>query len=478
MLDTLSAAKIADICGGVWTKAPKTKLMGVQIDSRAMRPSDLFIALPGTQADGHEFVPHLNALQHQAAIVAQPNNDCDVPQLSVDRPLSALKALASHIASETTAQKIAVTGSVGKTGTKDMLLHCLAPMKRTHATKGNLNNDIGAPLTIARMRSDTDILICELGMNHAGEITALSTLMKPAISIITRIADSHRGHFNSLADIARAKAEIFSGMSKEGIAILPADDVHFDILVAAAKQAGITKIMTFGRQADCDMRLIDQQLSEAQQTIQANICGTQISFTLGMAAPHWAYSALICLGVVHHLDLSVQKAADSLAVMRDIPGRGASFSAHIDQNLVSIVNDAYNAGPASMEAALALLATQSGRKSAILSDMLELGDLAPEAHQALAGQIVSAGITTLLLIGPFMAEMASQLPRDIIVTNIADADSAKAAAKKLAATSDHLLIKGSHGSGAWKLASYLQEFMPADMSSTVAHMKKGGPDAT
>ena len=478
MLDTIPASQLADICGGTWTRQPPHPFKAVEIDSRSLGENGLFIALEGSQVNGHDFVPSLNAGRNQAAIVGTPTEVCDVPQLTVADPLSALSDLAQHIASVTTAEKIALTGSVGKTGTKDMLAHCLASLKNTHATKGNLNNDIGAPLTIARMPSNTDILICELGMNHAGEINKLSQIMTPHIGVITRIADSHRGHFDCVEDIARAKAEIFDGMSTDGIAILPAEDTYFDILETAAKQVGISKIIRFGTSKDCELRLLSQQANDVGQHIDAQIFGKPHSFTLGMTAPHWANSALICLGIASLLGLPVAKIAQRLADMHDIAGRGAIFEAVLNDHRVSIIDDAYNAGPASMQAALRLIGGKAGRKGAILSDMLELGDAAPAAHHSLSHQIRRADIKHLLLIGPYMSSLADSLQNDMAITVHNNADDAKDAATEMAEACDHLLIKGSHGSGAWKLSQYLQQFSASNSAGAAIASIKGAAYAT
>lgn len=467
MLDTLSADQLATICKGQWYLPPTKPFVGAQIDSRAMQIGDLFIALKGTHTDGHAFIPSLKAEAGHGAVVSQPNKSCKIPQLAVHTPQTALQDLARQIAATTPAQKIAITGSVGKTGTKNMLGHCLSPLLKTHATKGNLNNDIGAPLTILRAPSDADVIICEMGMNHAGEIAFLSKMLTPHISIITRIADAHTEHFSSIADIARAKAEIFEGMSPDGLAILPADDPHFALLRDAARQAGITNILRFGSDAACELRLVRQQphasgQMQAGQMLDVVICGEALRLQLGMTAPHWGLSALICLGIAAHLGLSLAAIATKLADMADLAGRGARFVAQIGSHRAAIIDDAYNAGPASMQAALSVLASHEQSpnlvKAAILSDMLELGADGPVAHDNLAKHIAAAGVSDLLLIGPMMRDMARHLPAHIAITYAMDAADARLAADALASKANLLLIKGSHGSGAWQLADHLRTF--------------------
>lgn len=482
MLERLTATNLADICGGQWFNPPQHSFTGMQIDSRAMQAGDLFVALTGSQNDGHKFVSGLQSEQNQGAIVSQINSCLRIPQLAVESPKQALQQLAQHIASATTAKKIAITGSVGKTGTKDMLHHCLSGLCRTHATSGNYNNDIGAPLTVARMPADTQCLISELGMNHAGEIAPLSQMISPDIAIITRIADSHLGHFQSTADIADAKAEIFAGMGAEGTAILPADDAHFEQLKAAARAAGITSIITFGTDEKADIRLIDQMPAPNGQALHVRLNGKDTKLMLGMRAPHWAYSALICLAVAHLLGLPVPAVSAKLAAMGDLPGRGACFTLIQGTHKTTIIDDAYNAGPASMQAALTELATQteanlndasdslnSGRlrKAAILSDMLELGDFAEAAHRGLMPFILASGVSHILLIGAHMHAIAAELSKDIQVACYDTAASAYKDALALTSHADVILVKGSHGSGAWQVSEYLAK-----------HGNLGGVDVT
>lgn len=464
MLERLTATNLAEICGGQWFNPPKHSFTGMQIDSRAMQAGDLFVALKGTQSDGHKYVSKLQTDQNHGAIVSQINSCLHIPQLAVPAPKQALHQLAQHIAAATNANKIAITGSVGKTGTKDMLHHCLADICRTHATSGNYNNDIGAPLTVARMPADTQCLISELGMNHAGEITPLSQMITPDIAVITRIADSHLGHFQSTKEIAAAKAEIFAGMGDNGTAILPVDDAHFPQLKAAAIAAGISTIITFGTDAAADIRLLQQMPAATGQTLHVRIFDTDTEIMLGMRAPHWAYSALICLAIADVLELPLDHIGTRLAAMHDLPGRGACFMMTDGTHTTTIIDDAYNAGPASMQAALADLATQTGsaadkarplRKAAILSDMLELGRFAPEAHRDLIPYILASGINHILLIGTHMGAIATDLSDIIQVTCHDTAASATADALHLASDADVILVKGSHGSGAWQVSDYL-----------------------
>ncbi|MGB1554000.1 MAG: UDP-N-acetylmuramoyl-tripeptide--D-alanyl-D-alanine ligase, partial [Candidatus Puniceispirillaceae bacterium] len=236
-LSALNPVRIAEICGGYWLNdiLPDFVLTHTVIDSRKMAKNTLFVALKGSQTDGHIFLAGLDGAPQQAAMVSQPNTDIRLPQLCVKDVEKAFQLLAKHIAHHTRAGKVAITGSVGKTGTKDMIAAMLAAAGQTHATKGNLNNQLGVPLTLANMADDADFLVTEMGMNNAGEIALLSEMVRPDIAIITRISNAHAGFFDSLSEIADAKSEIFLGMDGFGTAILPRDDEFYGQLAGSAR---------------------------------------------------------------------------------------------------------------------------------------------------------------------------------------------------------------------------------------------------
>lgn len=444
------------------------------IDHRQLGDNGVFIALPGNRHDGHDFVPQLSARRGQAAIVSHAVAEADIAQLVVADPLKALHNLARSKADQLPAAKIAITGSVGKTGTKEMLARCLSGFGTTHASPGNFNNHIGAPLSIANTPDAARFVIAEMGMNRAGEIGLLANLFNPHIAVITKIAASHAGFFSRLEDIADAKAEIFSAFAAGGTAILPGDDRFFSRLAGAARMAGADRILSFGESEGCDIRLSQQTRSPLGQKLLVTAGGQQLELELAMQAPHWGVNALAVLAVAAALELDLQAAAQHLSGMADLPGRGARFDLVIEGHYCRVIDDAYNAGPASMQAALADFASLPAKgRVLILSDMLELGSLAESAHAELKTALRQARPDHLLLIGPLMASLAGELADELagelagdmnedgqntaINTEIYQtAEQACARARELAGQAELMLIKGSNGSGAHLIAADLR----------------------
>ena len=468
MLSQLSPSRLAELCSGHWhyDGALPASFSSAQIDSRLMREEELFIALKGEQVDGHHFVGRLDPALGQAAIVDHLAPDATAAQLCVADPLQALQSISREVSGLTGAVKFAVTGSVGKTGTKDMLCRMLSGFGRTHATKGNYNNHIGAPLTLAQMPEDTQFMVCELGMNHAGEIADLAQIVQPSVAAITCIADSHIGHFTSLDQIAEAKAELFTGLGAGGIAVLPRDDAFYPRLAAAATAAGARRILSFGTHADSSLRLTGCQKDDDGLVItiehpdpKNEAQNKSFSFRLGMTARHWAMNALCGLAMCHAAGLDAKTAAAQLADVKDLPGRGKSHHLSISGQSLRLIDDSYNAGPASMKAALDNLAETPGKRAAVLSDMLELGPAGPQAHIQLADQISTSGISQLIAIGPMMTAMTAHLPDSITYICYQTSTEALAALDTrlpaFAAEADCLLVKGSHGSGAHLISQHL-----------------------
>ena len=482
MLSLLSPQHLAELCKGQWYQGtvPLTRFTAAQIDSRLMDNNHLFIALQGKQTDGHKFIAKLDPERQQAAIVEQPVPQARAAQLCVASSLHALQTLSEEIADRTTAVKFALTGSVGKTGTKDMLYQMLTAFGPTHATKGNYNNRIGAPLTLAQMPEDTQFLVCELGMSHAGEIAELSAIVKPAIAAITCIADSHIGHFDSIQQIADAKAEIFSSFIEGGTAILPRDDAFFAYLEAAAKTAGAGRILSFGIHPESNFRLTETQRVKGglrlaiDYTSDKNKTQTKsITFDLAMTAQHWAVNAACALAMCAAAGLDVRTAATRLSNFGDLPGRGKTFDLTIGGHLLKLLDDSYNAGPTSMKAALDTLAEFPGQNGVILSDMLELGDFSTQAHLTLATQMTEVGISWVIAIGPQMTAMSDVLPDSMncicypnstVALSTLDQDLAL-----LAEQTDNLLVKGSHGSGAYLISQHLLKTYSTVSAATEVH---------
>ncbi|MGC6518359.1 MAG: UDP-N-acetylmuramoyl-tripeptide--D-alanyl-D-alanine ligase [Candidatus Puniceispirillaceae bacterium] len=455
MITNWTASDLAQITSGIWHgPAPVLPLEQVEIDHRNLDKTGLFIALKGNHHDGHDFVADLT-MGHCALVSRQFDGAC-CAQLKVPDTLSALHDIAKAAMAQTTAKKIAITGSVGKTSTKEALDTILSCYGNCHASRGNYNNHIGAPLSMARTPDDCDLIVMEMGMNHKGEISPLSYLYHGDVAIITKIANSHIGHFDSLGDIACAKAEIFDGMT-DGTAILPYDDAHFDILRDKAKAKGL-HLITFGTGKGADIQLIKQASLEKGQSLSLynHLSGESLTFTLGLSAPHHATTAMIAIATLHALSLPWQMAETKLAQLQEVTGRGDQSFVNLGQKTALFINDSYNAGPASMAASLQHIASLThAKKGIVLTDMLELGHMSDEAHQSLIPLIRATGPQRLILIGPAMSALASSIHIDGDISAFGSADEAKDKLHGLLADCDLILIKGSNGSGAPQMARLL-----------------------
>ena len=452
---------------------------GISIDSRTTNKGDLFVALKGENYNGHDFVTHAADAGAQAAMVER-NIQSSIPEILVSDTLQSLEKMALAARKRSNARRIAITGSVGKTSTKHLISTLLCAHQSCHASVGSFNNHIGVPLSLARMPAATDFGVFELGMNHAGEITNLSALVAPHIAIITCIAESHIGHFATLEDIARAKAEIFDGLERSGIVILNADDAFLPQLTDLAKAAGAQEIITVGKSAEATHRLIDIERINDGLKITASLGGDIITFNLGMTTTHSAWTALFGLAVAEIEGLCRQTSIAALANIGDVPGRGRQHSATLSKGRrITVIDDSYNASPASMTAAICDLAApqvankqaankqaankqaptkqaQSPRRIAILADMLELGEKSESLHLALAQPLRANPPDMLIAFGDGMKVLLDEVATSSIETiACADADAALERALELLRDGDVVLIKGSNGMKAWQIAQHL-----------------------
>ena len=418
---------------------------GVSIDTRTLAPGDLFIALSGPNHDGHD---HLNAAVKAGAAAALIHRHVStpLPVVQVADTTQALDHLGHFARSRSKAKIVAVTGSVGKTGTKDMLRLTLSQQAPTHATLGNLNNQLGAPLSLARMPRDTAYGVFELGMNHTGELTPLTRMVRPHVVVITAIEMAHSEFFADTADIADAKAEIFLGVEPGGTAILPRDNPHFDRLKQKAVDAGIGTILSFGSSPDANARLQSFTLQSESTQVIATINGTAISYTIGALGGHWATNSLAVLLAVQALGGDFTHAAQSLAQLTPPKGRGNRFS----RNGVQVIDESYNASPASMNAAITALGAAplpaNARRIAVLGDMLELGAQSPELHAALVQPITQWGIDLVFTAGPQMAGLHKALPPHLQGGHAATSNDIIALVLSALRPGDVVMVKGSAGS--------------------------------
>ncbi|MCC0069860.1 MAG: UDP-N-acetylmuramoyl-tripeptide--D-alanyl-D-alanine ligase [Rhodobacteraceae bacterium] len=432
---------------------------GVSIDTRTLAPGDVFVALKDAR-DGHDFVRAALDKGAAAALVARIPEGCSEadPLLVVPDVLAALSALGAAGRARTTAKVIAVTGSVGKTSTKEMLRAVLAGQGRVHAAEASFNNHWGVPVTLARMPVDADFAVVEIGMNHPGEIAPLSRLARPHVAMITTVAPAHLEAFEDIEGIAREKAAIFQGLEPGGIAVIPSGLSVTPILAEAAARAGRT--LRFGAEAGDDYRITDVTLAEDTTIVRALRHGAAMLFKVQTPGRHFAMNALGVLAVAEAVGADPAVAAIDIGRWRPPQGRGQRERIHmdiVDEALAfDLIDDAFNANPASMSAALDVLGAaqprdgigriKGGRRIAVLGDMLELGPTEAELHRAIADHPAMDSIHLVHCVGPRMHALWDRLPRAKRGEWHETAADLAARAHQIADAGDVLLVKGSKGS--------------------------------
>lgn len=396
---------------------------GVSIDTRTLAQGDLFVALMDTR-DGHDFVADALAAGAAAALVSRVPDGvpADAPLLIVDDVQTALEDLARARRAETTARVVAITGSAGKTSTKEMLRAILADQGRTHASAASYNNHWGVPLTLARMPVDTDYAIVEIGMNHPGEIAPLARLAHPYVVVVTTVAAAHLEAFADIAGIAAEKASILDGLDPAGVAVLNSDIDTAHILTAKAKGIG-ARILEFGRHGG-DYVLKRAQIHDEVTVVQAAVHGHDLLFKLAAPGQHFAMNGLAALAAAEEMGADIALAVQSLGRWTPYKGRGARevirLDAVEDHQTLELIDESYNANPASMAAALDVLAAAQvhhdigrvarGRRIAVLGDMKELGPTGPALHAELAEQPALERIDQIHCVGPMMRDLYTALP--------------------------------------------------------------------
>lgn len=437
--------------GGASTRPWQAR--GVSIDSRQVVEGDLFIALKGPNHDGHAFVDTALATGAAAAMVERPYaaRFPDRPLIAVDDTTRGLEVLGIAARARCGARVAAVTGSVGKTGTKEMLSLALGRQGLTHASKGNLNNHYGAPLSLARLPRQADFAVFELGMNHAGEIEPLSRMVRPHAAIVTTVEAVHLEFFADETGIADAKAEIFAGIEPGGAALINADNRHADRLAARAAEAGVARILRFGMGDEADIRLLAYVPDATGSRIEADCLGQRIAYRLGAPGRHWAQNSLGVLGMVAALGADPVAAGEALADIRPPQGRGArEVLALAGGGSLVLIDESYNASPPAVRAAVAVLEAgmpgPGGRRILVLGDMLELGPDGAAIHAALAPDIQSAGIDLVFASGPLSKHLYDALPAAIRGGHASDSAALAPMVTAALKSGDLVCVKGSLGS--------------------------------
>ena len=447
-MDAIAAATGGRLAGDAFAPA-----CGFSIDTRSLKAGDVFVALTGERDDGHAYVAAALAAGAAAAMVAEdklPGLMKPGRYIVVDNPLAALYRLAAASRARSAARIVAVTGSVGKTGTKEALRFVLAPSGPTHAALASFNNHIGVPLTLSSMPTNSAYGVFEIGMNHAGEITPLTQLVRPHVAIVTTVEAAHLEHFASVEKIAEAKSEIFTGLERGGAALINRDNAFHGVLAQRASARG-ARVILFGAHATADVRLMEVRDEADGSLVTASVVGKQMTYRIGMPGRHVVQNSLAVLGAVSVLGGDLDLAAAAYARLRAPKGRGECLTLALPQGgCFKLIDESYNANPASMAAAVALLGSSrpggEGRRIAILGDMLELGTAAKELHQALAGPLLAARVDLVFTAGPLMEALHQRLPPANRGGHAPSAADIEAVVTALPQEGDVIMVKGSNGS--------------------------------
>jgi len=464
----LVAPLSARVSGGV----PRGGAQGISIDTRTLNPGDLFFAIVGAARDGHEFVEAAFAKGAVAAVVDEAHAEAASgrgPLYVVRDVLKALEGLGAAARTRTAARIVAVTGSVGKTSTKEALRLVLSAAGATHASPASYNNHWGVPLTLARMPKRTRFGILEVGMNHAGEIIPLAALVRPHVAIVTTVAPVHLEYFAGLDAIADAKAEIFSGLVPGGVAILHRDIPQYERLKAHAKASPAGHVASFGADATADARLLEVRLEPDHTIVAARILGRDITYKLGAPGRHFAVNSLAVLLAARALGLDLDTAAGALEAFTAPPGRGERRLVATAEGDFTLIDESYNASPASMRAALELTGSLqlngAGRRIAVLGDMLELGDNARAMHAELAAEIAAHHIDLVYTAGPLMKELYQALPREVQGAWRESAAELEPFVRAAIRAGDIVLVKGSNSSKMTTIVAALENPQAAPISA-------------
>lgn len=449
-----TARAIAAATGG--TASTDFTVHGVAFDSREVTSGDLFIAMKGEETDGHRFIDKAIAAG-AAGIVCE--TAIDHPHVRVADSVAALNALGVASRNRCHGRIIGVTGSAGKTGTKEALFAALDRFRpgKAHRSVKSYNNHVGVPLSLSRMPSTADYGVFEMGMNHAGELAALTRMVRPHVAIVTTIAPAHMEFFGSEEAIADAKGEIFEGLEPGGTAIVPFDSPHYARLRTKAEQhAG--HVVSFGLGAGADVRAVDW-LPDGQggSLVTAQVQDALLCFNIAQAGAHWVSNALAVLAAVKAVGGDLPAAGLAFAEMAGLAGRGARHRLPVaGGGHILLIDESYNANPASMVATFDQLGSESGdRRVAILGAMKELGPGGEAYHAGLAAPLVAAGVQFALLVGEEMAPLAKALEGRIDFAHVADHKAARERLKDLIRAGDAVLVKGSNSVGLSHLVTAL-----------------------
>ncbi|MCC8416210.1 MAG: UDP-N-acetylmuramoyl-tripeptide--D-alanyl-D-alanine ligase [Rickettsia endosymbiont of Gnoriste bilineata] len=430
----------------------------VQFNSNSVTDGDLFIALKGAN-DGHNYALHALERGANAVIISQEITGLpDEKVIMVPDTLTALHQTAEYKRKKSQAKFIGVTGSSGKTGTKEAIKTVLSHFGSTFASRGNFNNHLGVPINLASLPDDIEYAVFEMGMNHPGEIRALTKMVRPDISVITTISEAHLEFFQSQLHLVDAKCEIFEGMSKDGIAVIDLDSPYYNRVLQNLKQLSINNIYSFGTSpyADCSLISYEYQQITQQVRLRYSIHNTKIDIKILLVPEHYARNYTIALQMSAILNLDINVAARQLSKILLMDGRGKLINAKYHDQDYQIICDYYNANPESVKAALLYLKQLSGKKKiAIIGDMLELGDNSIKFHKDLIPAILDSGANRVFLVGNNTQYIYQSLPDEIEKIHFDNVDLLIENLSKLLKGNELILIKGSNST---QLSKIIQSF--------------------
>jgi UDP-N-acetylmuramoyl-tripeptide--D-alanyl-D-alanine ligase len=454
-------------------------ITGIAIDSRTVAAGEAFFAIKGERLDGHDYVGKALGAGAACAVVAAERlasfGRIKGPLVVVKDVLAALADLGRAARARSAARIAAVTGSVGKTGTKEMLARTLAADGEVHYSPASFNNHWGVPLTLAGMPVSARYGVFEIGMNHAGEIEPLVKMVRPHVAIVTTVEPVHLEYFKTVKDIARAKGEIFLGVETGGAALINRDNPHYTLLAKLARDAGIERVIGFGEHKRAEVRLEVAKLKPECSCVSASILGEEVSYKLGAPGRHLVQNSLAVLAAVSLMGGDLAKAALALARMPAPKGRGARYRLDVGGHGATLIDESYNANPASMRAAIALLGQATpgkhGRRMAILGDMRELGAKSPELHAGLAEALTEAEVDRVYLAGPLMRSLWDVLPNDKRGGYAEAAADLQDAVETAIRPGDVIMVKGSNASRMGPLVEALKARFVGD--SDAADQRQG-----
>jgi len=450
---------ILDATGGRAEGVEAVAVNAISIDSRELGPDALFVAIRGERFDGHDFVDAALASGAVAALVSE-GRGAGPGRIVVADALGGLRDLARAARARSRAFIVGVTGSVGKTTTKEALRSVLAAAGETHASIRSFNNHWGVPLMLARLPETAQFGVFEMGMNAPDEIRPLSRLVRPHVALITTIAPAHLERLGSLEAIARAKAEIFEGLEPGGTAVLNADHAQLPALLEAAAAAGVANVVTYGFARGADWQIVDPQTAADRGFATVHHGEERHALALAVPGRHMLSNATAALAVAHLAGIAPEVALRALAGFGAQPGRGLRAALGPQDKPLVLVDESYNANTASMAAALdvfAGIAPPGGRKVLVLGDMLELGAQADALHAGLAEAVLASGADAVYLVGTHVRALAEALPPGLVAGHFPTAEALVPELTGALAYGDAVMIKGSNGVGLARVVNAVRD---------------------